>query len=200
MLAGDLTAGPCLPSFPHVQADEAYQVGKGLSPVAAYLAQDDIIRIALEHNVDMIHPGSVRVERPAFQARPSHLTSCLPALNQLRLPLRELGVCPEVQGRWYHLHRSRPGRHRRPRRQDDGPRAWCVSAALPLCRARRALTATLRRPSSYRERRLGRSRHAWRGRRLGGRRGLHQGARLPGHHQGRVRRRRTRHACRPRAV
>lgn len=39
------------------QADEAYQVGKGLSPVAAYLAQDDIIRIALEHGVDMIHPG-----------------------------------------------------------------------------------------------------------------------------------------------
>jgi hypothetical protein len=40
-----------------LQADEAYQVGKGLTPVAAYLAQDDIIRIALEHGVDMIHPG-----------------------------------------------------------------------------------------------------------------------------------------------
>lgn len=39
------------------QADEAYQVGKGLTPVGAYLAQDDIIRIALEHGVDMIHPG-----------------------------------------------------------------------------------------------------------------------------------------------
>ena len=39
------------------QADEAYQVGKGLTPVAAYLAQDDIIKIALEHGVDMIHPG-----------------------------------------------------------------------------------------------------------------------------------------------
>ncbi|KAJ7460543.1 pyruvate carboxylase [Mycena latifolia] len=34
-----------------------YQVGKGLTPVGAYLAQDDIIRIALEHGVDMIHPG-----------------------------------------------------------------------------------------------------------------------------------------------
>ena len=42
-----------------LQADEAYQVGKGLTPVAAYLAQDDIIRIALEHGVDMIHPGCV---------------------------------------------------------------------------------------------------------------------------------------------
>lgn len=27
------------------KADEAYQVGKGLTPVAAYLAQDDIIRV-----------------------------------------------------------------------------------------------------------------------------------------------------------
>ncbi|GJN91619.1 hypothetical protein Rhopal_004642-T1 [Rhodotorula paludigena] len=35
------------------KADEAYQVGKGLTPVAAYLAQDDIIR----HGVTMIHPG-----------------------------------------------------------------------------------------------------------------------------------------------
>lgn len=41
------------------QADEAYQVGKGLTPVGAYLAQEDIIRIALEHGVDMIHPGCV---------------------------------------------------------------------------------------------------------------------------------------------
>jgi pyruvate carboxylase len=57
------------------KADEAYQVGKGLTPVAAYLAQgsatylrgfgpltrraDDIIRIALENGVDMIHPGWV---------------------------------------------------------------------------------------------------------------------------------------------
>lgn len=36
------------------QADEAYQVGAGLSPVQAYLAIEDIIRIALEHGVDMI--------------------------------------------------------------------------------------------------------------------------------------------------
>ncbi|TFY78066.1 hypothetical protein EWM64_g5946 [Hericium alpestre] len=39
------------------KADEAYRVGQGLTPVGAYLAQDDIIRIALEHGVDMIHPG-----------------------------------------------------------------------------------------------------------------------------------------------
>lgn len=36
------------------KADEAYQVGAGLSPVGAYLAIDDIIRIALDHGVDMI--------------------------------------------------------------------------------------------------------------------------------------------------
>lgn len=48
------------------QADEAYQVGKGLTPVGAYLAQDDIIRIALEHGVDMIHPGYVLLH---FRAR-----------------------------------------------------------------------------------------------------------------------------------
>ena len=28
-----------------------------MTPVGAYLAQDEIIRIALEHGVDMIHPG-----------------------------------------------------------------------------------------------------------------------------------------------
>lgn len=32
-------------------------MGKGRTPVAAYLAQEDIISIALEHGVDMIHPG-----------------------------------------------------------------------------------------------------------------------------------------------
>ena len=63
---------PCTDAV-FVQADEAYLVGKGLTPVAAYLAQDvrkyqklsfkaeifrqDIIRIALENGVDMIHPG-----------------------------------------------------------------------------------------------------------------------------------------------
>ncbi len=39
------------------KSDESYLVGKGMAPVAAYHAQDDIIRVALEHGVDMIHPG-----------------------------------------------------------------------------------------------------------------------------------------------
>ena len=48
------TALAIRPLTPVHQADEAYQVGAGLSPVQAYLAIDDIIRIALEHGVDMI--------------------------------------------------------------------------------------------------------------------------------------------------
>ncbi|KAG9312900.1 pyruvate carboxylase [Chiua virens] len=51
------------------KADEAYQVGKGLTPVGAYLAQDDIIRIALEHGVDMIHPGYGFLSENAHFAR-----------------------------------------------------------------------------------------------------------------------------------
>ncbi|KAF8513483.1 carbamoyl-phosphate synthase L chain, ATP binding domain-containing protein [Gautieria morchelliformis] len=51
------------------KADEAYQVGKGLTPVGAYLAQDDIIRIALEHGVDMIHPGYGFLSENAVFAR-----------------------------------------------------------------------------------------------------------------------------------
>ncbi|CCH46318.1 pyruvate carboxylase [Wickerhamomyces ciferrii] len=42
-----------------LKADEAYAIGyKGqFSPVQAYLQIDEIIKIAKEHNVDMIHPG-----------------------------------------------------------------------------------------------------------------------------------------------
>jgi pyruvate carboxylase len=41
------------------KADEAYVIGKRgqYTPVAAYLAGDEIIKIALEHGVQMIHPG-----------------------------------------------------------------------------------------------------------------------------------------------
>ncbi|WFD18953.1 pyruvate carboxylase [Malassezia caprae] len=49
------------------KADYAFQVGAGLSPVAAYLAIDDIIRIAKENHVDMIHPGyGFLSENPEF--------------------------------------------------------------------------------------------------------------------------------------
>ncbi|KAI1036627.1 hypothetical protein LB503_002881 [Fusarium chuoi] len=41
------------------EADEAYVIGKRgqYTPVGAYLAGDEIIKIAVEHNVQMIHPG-----------------------------------------------------------------------------------------------------------------------------------------------
>jgi len=40
-----------------VKADEAYLVGKGLAPVAAYLDVPGIIRVAQEQDIDAIHPG-----------------------------------------------------------------------------------------------------------------------------------------------
>lgn len=40
-----------------LKSDEAYLVGKGLPPVAAYLNISEIIRVALENDVDAIHPG-----------------------------------------------------------------------------------------------------------------------------------------------
>jgi len=41
------------------KADEAYVIGKRgqYTPVGAYLAGDEIIKIAKEHGVNMIHPG-----------------------------------------------------------------------------------------------------------------------------------------------
>ncbi|GMG84729.1 pyruvate carboxylase [Paralimibaculum aggregatum] len=39
------------------KADEAYQVGAGRGPVAAYLDIDDIMRIARESGADALHPG-----------------------------------------------------------------------------------------------------------------------------------------------
>ncbi|WP_310618772.1 pyruvate carboxylase [Flexibacterium corallicola] len=39
------------------KADEAYQVGKGLGPIEAYLSIDEILRVAKERKVDAIHPG-----------------------------------------------------------------------------------------------------------------------------------------------
>lgn len=39
------------------KADESYLIGAGKKPVDAYLAIDEILRIAHEHDVDGIHPG-----------------------------------------------------------------------------------------------------------------------------------------------
>lgn len=39
------------------KADEAYQIGRGKSPIDAYLAIDEIIELAKAKGVDAIHPG-----------------------------------------------------------------------------------------------------------------------------------------------
>ena len=39
------------------KADEAYRIGEGLGPVAAYLAIPEIIRVARQSGADAIHPG-----------------------------------------------------------------------------------------------------------------------------------------------
>lgn len=36
------------------KADEAYQVGKGLTPIGAYLNIPEIVQLAVDHGVDMI--------------------------------------------------------------------------------------------------------------------------------------------------
>ena len=39
------------------KADEAYRIGHGVGPVAAYLSIDEIIRVARDSGADAIHPG-----------------------------------------------------------------------------------------------------------------------------------------------
>ncbi|MDP4989935.1 MAG: pyruvate carboxylase, partial [Marivita lacus] len=49
------------------KADEAYRVGEGLGPVAAYLSIDEIIRVAKKSGADAIHPGyGLLSENPAL--------------------------------------------------------------------------------------------------------------------------------------
>ncbi|MDD9716264.1 pyruvate carboxylase [Dinoroseobacter sp. PD6] len=54
----------CLHRF---KADEAYKIGEGLGPVAAYLSIDEIIRVAKLSGADAIHPGyGLLSENPDF--------------------------------------------------------------------------------------------------------------------------------------
>ena len=49
------------------KADEAYQVGKGMGPIEAYLSIDEIIRVAKLSGADAIHPGyGLLSESPEF--------------------------------------------------------------------------------------------------------------------------------------
>ena len=49
------------------KADDAYRIGEGLGPVAAYLSIDEIIRVAKLSGADAIHPGyGLLSENPNF--------------------------------------------------------------------------------------------------------------------------------------
>ncbi|WP_050930269.1 pyruvate carboxylase [Aestuariivita boseongensis] len=49
------------------KADEAYRIGEGMGPVAAYLSIDEMIRVAKESGADAIHPGyGLLSENPDF--------------------------------------------------------------------------------------------------------------------------------------
>ncbi len=49
------------------KADEAYRIGEGLGPVAAYLSIPEMIRVARESGADAIHPGyGLLSENPEF--------------------------------------------------------------------------------------------------------------------------------------
>lgn len=52
------------------KADESYQIGKGKSPIEAYLDIDAIIKLALKKGVDAIHPGyGFLSENPEFSRK-----------------------------------------------------------------------------------------------------------------------------------
>ena len=54
-------------SLHRFKADEAYKIGEGLGPVAAYLSIPEIIRVARESGADAIHPGyGLLSENPDF--------------------------------------------------------------------------------------------------------------------------------------
>jgi len=54
-------------SLHRFKADEAYRIGEGLGPVAAYLSIPEIIRVAREAGADAVHPGyGLLSENPAL--------------------------------------------------------------------------------------------------------------------------------------
>jgi len=54
-------------SLHRFKADEAYRIGAGLGPVAAYLSIEEILRVARECGADAIHPGyGLLSENPDF--------------------------------------------------------------------------------------------------------------------------------------
>ncbi len=69
------------------KADEAYQVGKGLGPIEAYLSIPEIIRVARLANADAIHPGyGFLSESPEFAdaCREAGITFVGPSSDTMR--------------------------------------------------------------------------------------------------------------------
>ncbi|MCB9887838.1 MAG: pyruvate carboxylase [Planctomycetes bacterium] len=91
------------------KADEAYLVGKGKAPVAAYLDGDEILKIAKKAKVDAIHPGygflsenhafaaAVRAAGIAFIGPSAHVIQHLGDKVEARKEAGRLGV-PTVPG------------------------------------------------------------------------------------------------------
>ena len=54
-------------SLHRFKADEAYRVGEGLGPVAAYLSIEEVVRVARRSGADAVHPGyGLLSENPEF--------------------------------------------------------------------------------------------------------------------------------------
>ena len=61
------------------KADESYQIGKGKSPLEAYLGISQIIELAKAKSVDAIHPGygfcqKIVISRNSVRKQESHLS------------------------------------------------------------------------------------------------------------------------------
>lgn len=76
------------------EADEAYVIGKRgqYTPVGAYLAGDEIIKIAVEHGAQLIHPGQCGYREPLRRA--SLLT-----MKQVTVSCQKMPSSPETSRR-----------------------------------------------------------------------------------------------------
>ena len=80
------------------KADEAYKIGEGLGPVAAYLSIEEILRVAKACGADAIHPGyGLLSENPDF------VDACTEAgiafIGPKAQTMRQLGTKP-VRAAW----------------------------------------------------------------------------------------------------
>jgi len=76
-------------SLHRFKADEAYRIGEGMGPVAAYLSIAEIIRVARACGADAIHPGyGLLSENPDF------VEACTAA------GIAFIGPRPKPCGRW----------------------------------------------------------------------------------------------------